>query len=78
MAHFQHVMGDHDGDVIYACICGNAVDVEERVMGSETAVRCGSRAAQPHGYVIDIHICFIDTHPLFGLQTQVSSGVFKL
>jgi len=26
---------------IYACICGNAVDLAERVMGSETAVCCG-------------------------------------
>ena len=25
---------------IYVCICGRAVDSEERVMGSDTAVRC--------------------------------------
>ena len=25
---------------IYACICGRAVDIGERVMGSDTAIRC--------------------------------------
>ena len=25
---------------IYVCICGRAVDIEERVMGSDTAIRC--------------------------------------
>ena len=49
----------HDMAEIYACICGNAVDVEERVIGSETAVCCGFEGcAEPHGYVIDINICF--------------------
>ena len=65
---------------IYACICGNAVDVEERGLCSQKLLSVvGLRAAQPSWvYVIDINICFIDTHPLFGLQTRASSGVFKL
>lgn len=37
----KEVMLQVDMAETYACICGNAVDLDERLMGLETAIYCG-------------------------------------
>ncbi|KAF8227827.1 hypothetical protein L208DRAFT_1294783 [Tricholoma matsutake] len=38
---------------IYACTCGNAVDLDERVMGLETAVHCRFKGCKTSWFYLE-------------------------